>query len=179
MENEKENKELKKIKTALQSISKDQVLEGIKLSRANANQETFKLMLETLRKTDEPEVEAAIIQFLYDLKDISSVEPLIDAIKDESMSYYHSFLIATFWQSALDGSDHLELFVQKAIEGEYMSTLEALTVIENFDSSFPADLLMECEADLVEAAEREEEEQKKNLLISMAEVIRNLPQEGE
>jgi len=179
MEKDQNNKELKKIKEALQSSNKDSVLEGIKLSRAHGTQESFKWMLETLKKTDEPDVEAAIIQFLYDLKDASSIEPLIEALKDDSMAYYHSFLIATFWQSAIDGSPYLDLFVEKAITGEYMSTLEALTVIENFDSSFPADLLMECEADLSEAIEQEEGEEKKNLLISLADVVRNLPQEGE
>lgn len=173
------NKEIKEINAALSSPKKEKVLEGIKLSRAHANQDSFRLMLETLKKTDEPEVEAAIIQFLYDLKDVSSIDPLIEALNDEEMRYYHSFLIATFWQSALDGSDHLDLFVKRAIDGEYMTALEALTVVENFDSSFSADLIMECSADLNLAIEEENEEEKKNILISLKEVVDQLPQEGE
>lgn len=176
---ETDKKELQKIQEALQSADKEKVLEGIQLSRASANQDSFRSMLQTLKNTDEPDVEAAIIQFLYDLKDASSIDPLIEALQDDEMRYYHSFLIAAFWQSALDGSPYLDLFVEKAIEGEYMNSLEALTVIENFDSSFPADQLMDREADLLEAIESEEEEQKKNLLISLKEVISNLPQDGE
>jgi hypothetical protein len=174
-----ESKEIKQIKTALASSNKEHVLEGIKLSRAHGNRQTFELMLSTLKATDEPEVEAAIIQFLYDLKDESSVEPLIDALNNEEMSYYHSFIIAAFWQSAIDGSAYLDLFVKKAIEGEYMTSLEALTVVENFDSSFPDDLLMELDADLMDAIEGEELEEKKNLLISLKEVVAKLPVEGE
>ncbi|MAY82506.1 MAG: hypothetical protein CMP59_00055 [Flavobacteriales bacterium] len=174
-----ESKEIKQIKTALSSSNKEQVLEGIKLSRAHANRQTFGLMLKSLKDTDEPEVEAAIIQFLYDLKDESSVEPLIEALKNDDMTYYHSFIIAAFWQSAIDGSAYLDVFVEKAIKGEYMSSLEALTVIENFDSSFPSDLLMDLDADLTEAIESEESEEKKNLLISLKEVVGNLPVEGE
>jgi hypothetical protein len=174
-----ESKEIKQIKTALSSSNKEQVLEGIKLNRAHGNRDTFELLLTTLKSTDEPEVEAAIIQFLYDLKDESSIEPLIEALKNDDMSYYHSFIISAFWQSAIDGSAYLDLFVKKAIEGEYMSSLEALTVIENFDSSFPDDLLMELEADLTEAIENEEQEEKRNLLISLKEVVAKLPVEGE
>jgi len=174
-----ESKAIKQIKTALSSSTKAQLLEGIKLSRAHANRETFELMLKLLKETDEAEVEAAIIQFLYDLKDESSVEPLIAALQDESMRYYHAFLIAAFWQSAIDGSPYIEIFVKKAIEGEYMVSLEALTVVENFDSSFPDDLLMELDADLMEAIESEEQEEKRNLLISMKEVVSKLPVEGE
>ena len=159
-----ESKEIKQIKTALSSSNKEQVLEGIKLSRAHANRQTFGLMLKSLKDTDEPEVEAAIIQFLYDLKDESSVEPLIEALKNDDMTYYHSFIIAAFWQSAIDGSAYLDVFVEKAIKG---------------DSSFPSDLLMDLDADLTEAIESEESEEKKNLLISLKEVVGNLPVEGE
>lgn len=174
-----DSKEIKQIKTALSSSSKEQVLEGIQLSRKHANSATFELMLQTLKQTDEPDVEAAIIAFLYDLKDESSIDPLIRAIENDEMKYYHSFLIATFWQSALDGSEYLDLFVKKAIHGEYMSSLEALTVIENFDRSFPSDQLMNLEMDLLEAIDAEEQEEKKNLLISLKEVVSKLPIEGE
>ena len=174
-----DSKEIKQIKTALVSSNKEQVLEGIKLNRTNGNRATFELMLKCLKDTDEPDVEAAIIQFLNDLKDESSVEPLIEALNDEEMSYYHSFLIAAFWQSRIDGSEYLDLFVKKAIEGEYMSTLEALTVIENFDTSYPTDLLMDLEADLFEAIESEESDEKRSLLESLKEVVAKLPIEGE
>jgi HEAT repeat protein len=124
-------------------------------------------------------VEAAIIEFLYDLKDEDSIPVLIDAIQDEEFSFYQSFLVATFWQAAIDGSDYLNLFVKTAIKGEYMTSLEALTVIENFDSAFPQDELSELESDLIEAAEEVQDEDKKALLVSMADVVRNLPIEGE
>lgn len=179
MEKTKESKEVKELKKKLSSSNREEILDGIKMSREHANQDSFKLMLDCLKDTDEPEVEAAIINFLYDLKDINSAGVLIDAIKNPEMAYYHSFLIAAFWQSSLDGSEHLELFVKKAIEGEYMTTLESLTVIENFDSSFPNQLLMECEADLAEAIENEANEEKKNLLESLKEVVGKLPEEGE
>lgn len=155
------------------------VLAAIKKNRKEGNSATFKALLDTLKETDEPTVEASIIEFLYDLKDEESVPVLIQAIEDEEMTYYHSFLVAAFWQSAIDGSEHLDVFVRAAIKGEYMTSLEALTVVENFDSSFSEMDLLDYEVDLNEALEKEENEDKKALLVSLTDVVRNLPIDGE
>jgi hypothetical protein len=168
-----------RILTELQSSSEKTVLAAIDKLRKHGTPKTFKQMMQLLRDTDEPAVEAAIIQFLYDLKDESSIPILINALNDPTMKYYHSFLVATFWQSALDGSGHLSLFVKKAISGDYTTCLEALTVIESFDASFNQQEITECEAALAEAIEIEKNKEKKKLLQSLHEVVSQLPIEGE
>lgn len=173
------SQEVKEIINQFKSDDVKVVIEAIKQNRKEGNADSFKALLELLKDTDEPTVEAAIIEFLYDLKDEESIPVLANAIQDEEFSFYQSFLVATFWQSAIDGSGHLDLFVKTAIHGDYMTSLEALTVIENFDSSFPHDELLELESDLLEAVEEEQNENKKALLVSMADVVRNLPIEGE
>ena len=170
---------IKEIISHFKSDDSKIVLEAIKKNRKEGNSVSFKALLELLRDTDEPTVEAAIIEFLYDLKDEESIPVLIDAIQDEDFLFYQSFLVAAFWQSAIDGSDYLDVFVKTAIKGDYMTSLEALTVIENFDSAFPQDELIELESDLIEAAEEVDDDDKKVLLVSMADVVRNLPIEGE
>ncbi|MBL4707804.1 MAG: HEAT repeat domain-containing protein [Flavobacteriales bacterium] len=155
------------------------VLEAIKKNRKEGNSSTFKALLDLLKDTDEPLIEANIIEFLYDLKDEESIPVLVQAIQDEEYAFYHNFLVAAFWQSAIDGADYLEVFLKAAIKGEYMTTLEALTVIENFDSAFAQEDLMNYESELNEAIEGEENEDKKALLISINDVVRNLPIEGE
>lgn len=155
------------------------VLDAIKRNRKYGNDKSFKALLNLLRDTDEPQVETAIIEFLFDLKEQSSADILIQAIQDDEMSYYHNFLVSSFWQAAIDGSDYLEVFVKAAIEGDYMVTLEALTVIENFDAAYNEHDLLDLETDLQEAAEKEENPDKKQLLVSLGDVVRNLPIEGE
>lgn len=171
---------------ALDSIIKDLgasdntiVLDAIKRNRKHGNEKSFKVLLDLLRDTDEPLIETAIIEFLFDLKDQSAADLLINAIQDDEMSYYHNFLVSTFWQAAIDGSDYLDVFVRAAIKGDYMVTLEAMTVIENFDSAYSEHELLELEADIQEASEKEENLDKKKLLISLGDVVRNLPIEGE
>lgn len=163
----------------LTSKNNERVLEAIEKNRKHGNAETFASMLNTLKETDEPEIETAIIAFLYDLKDENSIPILIEAIENPEMSFYQSFLVAAFWQSAIDGSNYIKVFVDAAIKGDYMTTLEALTVVENFDATFSASDLLEYETDLNHAADEEVDENKKALLISMADAVRNLPIEGE
>lgn len=171
---------------AVKSILKDLnasdstiVLDAIKRNRKEGNQKTFKALLETLGKTDEPTVESAIIEFLFDLKDTSATTELIRVLEDNSLEFYNSFLIAAFWQSKLDGSDHLSLFVKHAIKGDYMVCLEALTVIENFDSAFSESEIQSCSLDLAEAIEEEQNSDQLALLKSLKEVVDELPIEGE
>jgi|SRR5690554_1108134 len=172
-----DSKEIKSILKDLQASDEKIVLDAIQRNRKEGNNKTFAAMLETLKKTDEPTVEAAIIEFLFDLKDQGSVDVLVKALNNKEMAFYDSFLIAAFWQSAIDGSAHLPLFVKKAIEGDYMVCLEALTVVENFDSNFNHEEVVNLEADLEEAIEAEKEKDKMNLLISLRKVVSELPRE--
>lgn len=174
-----DSKEVKEILKDLQASDEKIVLDAIKRNRKEGNSKTFEALLNTLKETDEPTVEAAIIEFLFDLKDQSAKDILIQKLENNSLAYYNSFLVATFWQSSIDGSDHLDLFVQKAIEGDYMTCLEALTVIENFDSAFSETEIQDCLFDLEEAIAEEQEADKKLLLQNLKEVIEKLPLEGE
>lgn len=169
------SKATKTIVEGLFSTDQKKIIESIQKCRKEGNADTLKAMLTLLKNTDEPDVETAIIAYLYDLKGEESVPVLIEAIEDPEMSYYQSFLVAAFWQSAIDGADYLKVFVDAAIKGDYMTSLEALTVVENFDSSFSSSELMELEFDISQAVEDEVEENKKALLMSIQEVISNLP----
>ena len=163
----------------LSSSKPEKVIESIEKCRKDGDIITLNAILENLKNTDEPDVEAAIISFLYDLKNQECTPILIEHLKDQDLKYYQNFLVATFWQSSLDGSAYLKEFVDVAIEGDYMTAVEALTVIENFEHSFPEIELMDAEAALNEALEKEKDENKKTLFESMINVLRNLPIEGE
>lgn len=176
---EENSKKINSILADFKSENAETVIAAIKTNRKEGNIKTFKALLELLISTDEPTIEANIIEFLYDLKDEESASILIKAIDNKEFEFYHNFLVAAFWQSSLDASPYIEQLVKAAIEGEYMTTLECLTVIENFDSAFNEMDLLDYETDLNIAIAAEENEDKKLLLESLVEVVRNLPIEGE
>jgi hypothetical protein len=176
---EENSKKIDSILADFKSENTETVIAAIKENRKEGNVKTFKALLNLLKETDEPTIEANIIEFLYDLKDEESASILIEAIESKEYEFYHNFLVAAFWQSALDASPYIEQLVKAAIDGEYMTTLECLTVIENFDSAFNEMDLLDYETDLIIAIEAAENEDKKLLLESLVEVIRKLPIEGE
>lgn len=169
-----ENKKLEKLKINLLSNSESTVIAAIDEIRLNGEAYLLPTIFELLADTDNPEIEASIIQLLFDLKNEDATPYLVDALNNQRLKYYYSFIISAFWQSSLDGSDHLSLFVNKAAKGDYMICLEALTVIENFDASFNEDEIQECIATITEAIDREKEKEKKDLLISIQEVLGQL-----
>ena len=73
---------IKEIISHFKSDDAKVVLEAIKKNRKEGNAISFQALLELLKDTDGPNVEAAIIEFLYDLKDEESIPVLIKAIQD-------------------------------------------------------------------------------------------------
>jgi hypothetical protein len=166
--------QIEKLTAKLRSNSEDTVLDTLDIIREEGNATILPAVLDLLADTDNPEIEAGIIQLLFDLQDEDAVPYLVSALNNQRLKYYYSFLISAFWQSALDGSDHLTLFITKAVKGDYMVCLEALTVIENFDTTFENKEIQHCASMLMEALDREKAGEKKELLKSMLEVVEQL-----
>ncbi len=174
-ENKKtDNNQFEKLKKNLKSNSESTVIEALEQIRIDGEAKLLPSIFELLSETDNPDIEAGIIQLLFDLKNEDAVPYLVNALNNKQLKYYYSFLISAFWQSSLDGSEHLSLFVNIATKGDYMVCLEALTVIENFDATFNEDEVQNCQATIAEAIDREKEKEKKDLLISIQEVLGEL-----
>lgn len=164
------------ILTDLASDNTKKVLTALKQLRKHGKPEAIKPIIDVLTNTKDEAVKQEITTFLYDLKDESTIQALIDLVENEKYAASKSLLISIFWQSALDGSNHLSFFIQQAVKGDYMTCIECLTVIENFDATFQEEEIMDATYDLSEAIENEDSE-KKNLLISLHSVVSSLNME--
>lgn len=169
----------KELMDSLRSSEPEIVLEALQKVRKSGNCRILPSILQLLHDTDESNVEAKIIELLFDLKEQSCAPILIEAIKNEKLEYYHNFFIAAFWQSSLDGAEFLSEFVKAAVKGDYMVALEALTVIENLDSSFSEEEIIDCDLELAEAIEEESNTDKRILLEQLKDLVNGLPLEAE
>ena len=172
-EKEKKDKRFNNIIKNLSSKKEEEVLTAIKQLRKHGKPEAIPHLIHLHQTTKNEEVVNHITAFLFDLKDQTAAQPIINAIEQESNNQQKAFLISIFWQSALDASEHLSFLVKQAIIGDYMVAVEALTVIDNFESTFQEDEIMDIEYDLDEAIENESDE-KKELLISFKSAIKSL-----
>lgn len=173
-EDKKKDQKLKQLEKNLTSDKDSVVLSAIKKLRDEGNEKFIPILIETMVTTESTEVEKEIIAFLNDLKNTASAPYLIEAIKNDDYTDYKSILIGIFWQSSLDASEHLAFLVEQAIEGDFMTAFEAVTVIENLDGTFTESEIMDATYTISENIENIKGEKKKLLLLSLQETLKNL-----
>lgn len=158
----------------LQTNDVNKVLTAIKQLRKSGKPEAIEPLLDLYLSEPKEEIKQAIRELLLDLKADNTTPAIINAIANENYLAIQPLLISILWQSSLDASPHIAFLVQQAIEGSYLSCLEVLTVIENFDATFNEDEINDLVFDLEESIEHEEDEEKQKLLISLRMVLQQL-----
>jgi len=156
----------------LKSDNNKKVLTALKQLRKHGKAEAITPILDVFVNADES-IKQEIISFLFDLRDESTIEPLLSAIENKKYVKEKNMIISVFWQSGLDGSEHIDFFVNQAIKGDYITCLEALTVIENFDATFEEGKIEDLKYDLDEAIDNDETDKKK-LLESIKSTLESL-----
>jgi hypothetical protein len=87
-------------------------------------------ILNLLGASNEEEIIKEVINFLAEIKDQKSVPVIADYISQHTNGVNLNKLIATCWQTGLDYSNHLNIFAECFIIGNYEQALESFTVIE-------------------------------------------------
>lgn len=111
------------------------ILESIEKLRSKGNINDLPAILDFLVTPNNPEVEKALYNFIFDIKDPKAIEPIAAAIQNSKYQNIQKKLIEMCWQSSLNFSNHLSLFVDLLIEGDFEIAFEAFTVIENMEES--------------------------------------------
>jgi hypothetical protein len=128
MEEAKLNKEyLKKLNTG----SEDVVLHTLKELRESGNNDLLPAIIDLLQTSRNHEIQSEVISFLNDLKKQSSVDIFVANLNSHRSRHYFAKLVGACWQNGLDYSGHLEFFIDIVINEDYVSAMEAFTVIES------------------------------------------------
>lgn len=98
------------------------------------------------------------------LKQQDGRELLLSAIADKSFRDSRNKLVAACWESGLDFSKYLEVFVILLLSGNYLEAIESLTVIENMENKLPDDIRILSVNKLEEAAKSETEKRELYLI---------------
>jgi hypothetical protein len=121
------------------------------------------------------EKNALILEFLSCLKDRKARKVMMDLIQHQDLNALQQLLLSTIWNSPLDYTDYLEVFVELAIKGDFMVSLECLTIIENLDGPFSEKSVMESQVLLGEYADSnpDKNSQKGALMSEIALLIQD------
>jgi hypothetical protein len=128
IKSEKKNKELADV---LQKDNNSVITQAIETLRQEKPFEgAISLLTAFYDKTDDFSVRKSIAGFMNDLKDQSATKEVIEQIRKKWKSGTISMLVSSCWQSGLNYSEYSKDLVRIFLEGDYVTAIECLTVIE-------------------------------------------------
>ncbi len=142
------DKDLKLLISKLQSKKEEEVLFTIKQLRLNGNYVILPHIFELLLNNKSNNIRKEATKLLNDLKDENSKIEIIKALKNEHYRSLHKEILASCWQSSLDYSAYLEVFIEIFKNSDFEMAFEAFTVIDNFEDSATLPNLDKVVADL-------------------------------
>lgn len=173
MATQKKNTRLNNIINDLSSKEEKKVFTALKQLRKHGKKEAIQPLINLLATTDNENIKTDITSLLFDLKDQAVVEEIISIIDSNAYPNINATLISIFWQSSLDSSEHINSIVKQAISGDYLTGIEVLSVLDNYDTTFQETEIEDLKFDLDEAIELDDTE-KRNLLISIRMAVDSL-----
>jgi len=130
MDPENDQKRVARQIAALRSGNRSVILSSLKEVRMEGHVAVIPELFNLLLDQEDDQILLETRNILNDLKDPRAAEILAGAINQSSYEEIRSTLVAACWQNGLSYGDYLEEFVEAAIQGDYMTAIEAFTVIE-------------------------------------------------
>lgn len=173
--NKQDKLKIGKLISDLQSKDELKVASAIKAFSVHGHASVIEPIIAEWRTGLSSENEVLVIDLLQSLKDTSAIEPLMEAFKNPANAHLRRKLVSTFWNSKLDFSDYLADFVLFGIEGDFLDALEAITLIENFETVAPESAILESQLLLTEYFGQTESrnDQKDAILTDLALLLKD------
>ena len=90
------------------------------------------------------EIRAEVLKLLSEIKTAEAVPVIVESLKKRDFGEYLPAVVAACWQSGLDFSKHLRIFAELFIHGDYITSLESFTLLEESFPNASDDVRMEC-----------------------------------
>lgn len=173
--NKQEKLKVSKLISDLQSKDELKVASAIKAFAVHGHASVIEPIIEEWRSGLSKENEVLVMDLFQSLKDTSVIEPLMAAFKNSANTHLRRKLATTFWNSKLDFSEYLADFVLFGIEGDFLDTLEVITLTENFESIAPEAAILESQLLLTEYFGQTErrDDQKDAILTDLALLLKD------
>lgn len=167
--------------TDLRSGDELKVGAAIKSFHVYGDESVIAPLVEVWRGGLSTENTAAMMELFEGLKDSSTVEPLMEAFRDEVNAPIKRQLLSAFWNSKLDFSAYLSDFVLFAIDGDFLDAFEAITLIEQFETLVPESAIMESQLLLKEyfGGTDKRNEQKDTIIGDIALMVKQFDAESD
>lgn len=121
------------------------------------------------------------LEFLSTLNDSSTIDGMIELIREQKYLPIRQELLSTMWNNKLDYSYFLPEFVEIAVDGNFMEALECLTIIENLDGPFEERHILESQLHLKDYLEDTDpkDPQKAQIMSEIALILKDFDRMDE
>lgn len=127
----KSEEKLKDLATRLNSKDNDHICEVInQLRKEIPFTGAIGMLTGLFDKVNDSSIRSCIAQFMNDLKDQGASSEIIAETKKQWKSETLTMLVSSCWQSGLDYSDYSMDITRIFLKGDYSTSLECLTVID-------------------------------------------------
>ena len=121
---------LKKQIEAIRSNNRTAILATLSDLRSGGHVSILHELLNLLLISEDEEIRSGITSLLNDLKEQEAAEILAKSIADPGFLDIQTILVAACWQNGLVYGEYISTFVDVVISGNYITAIEAFTVIE-------------------------------------------------
>jgi hypothetical protein len=116
--------------TSLENSDQEQILTTLHEIRISGSVKILPVLFNMVNKNTAQLVRNEILKLLSEIKSQEAVPLIAESLDKNDFGDYLPSFIAACWQSGLDFSKFLRVFVGLFIQADYKSALEAFTVIE-------------------------------------------------
>lgn len=175
MADKKKDTKLKQILMDLATDDGKKISKAIKALEAHGDPSVIKPLCEKLLSGVSEKNQKEILELFSSFKDSNVTAEMMDAIEEERYLPIRQLLLSTVWNTKVDFSDYIDEFVQIAVEGDFMETLDCLTIIENLEGPFMEENILEAQLHLKNYLESgDKDEQKAQLLSEIALLLKDI-----
>lgn len=115
---------------SLHSGNKSAILTTLKELRSLGNVSILPDLFQVMLVQEDEQIVGELTNFLNDLKDPEAAEVLAKAVANPEYKAIQTVLTAACWQNGLAYGKHLGIFAEVLITADYVTALEAYTVLE-------------------------------------------------
>jgi hypothetical protein len=117
------------IKT-LESNSPSMVIPVLRKIKNSGSVRILPFLFKLINSDTDDNIRNSVLQLISEIKTKDAVPYIVESIENHEYGEYLTPLIAACWQSGLDFSGFLPVFVKIFIVSDYVTAIEAFTVIE-------------------------------------------------
>ena len=138
----KANKKVQELIGILHNSEPKKQIEAIKALKIHGNETAIEPLIALYVDTTNNVVQTEIVALLNTLKADNVQENIIECLTNPDYEPAHQIILSSIWNSNLDYSDYLNEIVTTAVNGDFMTAMECLTIFENMEADLTEEKVM-------------------------------------